>query len=57
MKPYEIWEGDHSVWVSSWNELWDAVKERDRLNEKFNRDFYIKRNNPDGTVSRLKPQC
>jgi len=42
-KPYEIWDGDHAAWVSSWNDLADARQERDRLNAKFNRDFYIKR--------------
>lgn len=40
-KPYEIWDGDHASWVSSWNDLDDARIERDRLNQKFNRDFYI----------------
>jgi hypothetical protein len=54
MKEYEIWETDHGQYVSSWNDLWDAVQECDRLNNTLNRGFVVRRNNPDGTISQLR---
>ena len=41
-KYYEIWEGDHYVFVSKHDTLEEARAECDRLNREANRDYFIK---------------
>lgn len=38
---YEIIEGDHYLPVSKWDNYKDAATEADRLNELYNRDYYV----------------
>ncbi len=39
---FQVWEGDHWRYVSSWGSLKEAQKEVDRLNRLFNRDYFVK---------------
>jgi len=50
MKEYEIWSGDLSCWISSWDSQYEASAEINRLEEIADRDYYLRRNMPDGTV-------
>jgi hypothetical protein len=44
MKAYEVWQEDPERYISSWNTLTEASQEVERLNNKFNRAFFIKQN-------------
>ncbi|MDD1678020.1 MAG: hypothetical protein LUO93_02390 [Methanomicrobiales archaeon] len=52
MKAYEVgWEAPfNDIYVSSWDTNIEAAQETDRLNNRYNGGFYIKRN-PDGEGS------
>lgn len=38
---YEIIEGDHYLPVSKWDTYEEAKAETDRLNDLYNRDYYV----------------
>lgn len=48
---YEVMEGDHWEYVSSWSTLDEAQREADRLNQKFNRDYFVQKSK-DGVIYR-----
>lgn len=54
MKNYEVWEGDHHVFVSEWDNYEDAREERDRLNSEHNRDYFLKKNTPRGKLVEVR---
>jgi hypothetical protein len=41
---YEIIEGDHWKFVTSYDSLEEADQECDRLNAEFNRDYFVQKN-------------
>ena len=54
MVKYEVWEGDHFCYVSSWYTYYEAVNEANRLNNKYNRDFFVRKRLDDGTYLRKR---
>ena len=53
MKTYEVWEGDHYLFVSDHDTFDEARQERDRLNREHNRDYYLRKNTPDGKLNEI----
>jgi hypothetical protein len=44
MKPFEVWEKNTLVYISSWDSLMDANQDRDRLANKHPEgDFFVKK--------------
>lgn len=46
---YEVIEGDHWRYVSSWDTLIEAAQEADRLNNLYNRGYFVQKN-VDGVI-------
>ncbi|GEM_PF-4261886 len=48
MKPYEVWEGDHFLYVSSWSDLGEASNEAECLNTTQDLGYFIRKINESG---------
>ncbi|WOF16805.1 hypothetical protein F1737_08940 [Methanoplanus sp. FWC-SCC4] len=49
LKEFEVWEGDHYKLVKSFDTVTEAKRESNRLNQIHNRDYFVRKNDPDGS--------
>jgi len=48
MKPYEVWEGNHWLYASSWDTLEEASQEANQQNTAHNSRYFLRKINESG---------